>query len=109
VLDALHAPRFAQIWARSGPCTGCCGPTLSSGERRRQASHPPRTVPLLVAGRPSEEWSYDATALRGAARAVSYDLVVMLDILSRYCPGWLVADQESALVVKAWIEQMVAA
>jgi hypothetical protein len=33
----------------------------------------------------------------------------MLDIFSRYSLGWLVVDQESALVVRSWIEQVVAA
>jgi hypothetical protein len=28
-------------------------------ERRRQATHPPRTIPELVATRPNEVWSYD--------------------------------------------------
>ena len=59
-------------------------------ERRRQATHPPRTVPELVAAKPNRVWSYDATALRGPARAIYYDLFVMLDIFSRYSPGWMV-------------------
>jgi len=124
VLDALHEPRFAdrapaQVWATlldEGTYLGSESTMYrllrTNGElreRRRQASHPPRTVPELVANRPKEVWSYDATALRGPARGVNYDLFVMLDIFSRYSPGWLVVDQESALVVRAWIEAVVAA
>ena len=30
-----------------------------SGDRRRQATHPPRTIPELVATRPNEVWSWD--------------------------------------------------
>jgi len=78
-------------------------------ERRRQASHPPRTVPELVADGPHRVWSYDATALKGPARGVWYDLFVMLDIFSRYSPGWMVVERGDGLVVKAWIEAIVAA
>src|SRR3546814_7859785 len=59
-----------------------------TGERRRQATHPPRAIPELVATKPNEVWSYDATALKGPTRGVHYDLLVMLDIYSRYAPGW---------------------
>ncbi len=107
VLDALHEARFAdrapaQVWATlldEGTYLGSESTMYrllrTNGqlrERRRQASHPPRTVPELVANRPKEVWSYDATALRGPARGVNYDLFVMLDIFSRYSPGWLVVD-----------------
>jgi putative transposase len=78
-------------------------------ERRRQASHPARVVPELVACRPNEVWSYDATALRGPARGIWYSLFAMLDIYSRYCPGWLVVAGESGIIVRDWIAQLVAA
>lgn len=78
-------------------------------ERRRQAVHPPRTVPELVATRPCEVWSYDATALRGPRRGVWYDLFLMLDIFSRYCTGWMVVEGQEAQVVRDWIEGVVTA
>ena len=37
-------------------------------ERRRQATHPPRTIPELVATGPNEVWSYDVTKLKGPPR-----------------------------------------
>jgi putative transposase len=77
-------------------------------ERRRQATHPPRTIPELVAEGPNEVWSYDVTKLRGPVRGVHYDLFVMLDIYSRYCPGWMVVDQEDGQVAKAWLEDVTA-
>jgi hypothetical protein len=77
-------------------------------ERRRQATHPPRTIPELVATRPNEVWSYDVTKLKGPARGVYYDLFVMLDIYSRYCPGWMVVDQEDGQVAKAWLKEVTA-
>lgn len=78
-------------------------------ERRRQASHPPRTVPELVADAPDRVWSYDATALRGPRRGVWYDLFLMLDIFSRYSPGWTVVEGQDAQVVRDWIEGVVTA
>ena len=77
-------------------------------ERRRQATHPPRTIPGLVATRPNEVWSYDVTKLKGPAHGVHYDLFVMLDIYSRYCPGWMVVDQEDGHTAKAWLKEVTA-
>ena len=77
-------------------------------ERRRVATHPPRSVPELVADAPGRVWSYDATALRGPARGIWYDLFVMLDIFSRYVPGWMVVQGQDAAVVRDWIERVVA-
>jgi putative transposase len=78
-------------------------------ERRRQAVHPPRTVPELVATGPCEVWSYDATALRGPARGIWYRLFLMLDLFSRYCPGWMVVPDERADAVADWIARTVVA
>jgi putative transposase len=77
-------------------------------DRRRQATHPPRTVPELVASRPCEVWSYDATALRGPSRGIWYRLFVMLDLFSRYCPGWMVVPEERGDLVADWIAGVVA-
>lgn len=124
VLDVLHDGRFtdrapAQAWATLLDE----GTYLASEstmyrvlrergevrERRRQATHPPRVIPELVATRPCEVWSYDATALRGPDRGVWYDLFLMLDIFSRYCTGWMVVQGQDAAVVRDWIERVVTA
>jgi putative transposase len=78
-------------------------------ERRRQAVHPPRTIPELVADGPDRVWSYDATALRGPRKGIWYDLFLMLDIFSRYCTGWMVVEGQDAVVVRDWIDGVVAA
>jgi putative transposase len=77
-------------------------------ERRHQAAHPPRTIPELVAEGPNRVWSYDVTKLKGPRRGVHYDLFMMVDIYSRYCPGWMVVDQEDGQLAKAWIAEVVA-
>ena len=56
-------------------------------ERRRQATHPARVKPELVADGPSQVWSWDITKLRGPAKGVWFHLYVLIDIYSRYNPG----------------------
>jgi putative transposase len=64
-------------------------------ERRRQAVHPARVKPELVATQPNQVWSWDITKLRGPAKWSYYYLYVIIDIYSRYVTGWLIADAES--------------
>jgi putative transposase len=65
-------------------------------ERRRQATHPARVKPELVAAGPNSVWSWDITKLRGPAKWTYFYLYVITDIYSRYAVGWLLADRESA-------------
>jgi putative transposase len=106
LLDVLHEPRFcdlppAQVWARlldDGVYLGSIS-TMDrlwrahgeSRDRRRQRTHPARVKPQLLARRPNDVWSWDITKLPGPSRHEFYDLYVILDIYSRYAPGWLVA------------------
>ncbi len=76
-------------------------------ERRRQATHPPRVKPELVATAPSRCWSWDITTLRGPAKWTSYHLYVVLDIYSRYVPGWLIADRESAALAERLLAETI--
>ncbi len=69
-------------------------------ERRRQAVHPASVKPELVAERPNQVWSWDITKLLGPATWTYYYLYVILDIYSRYVPGWMVAMQESATLAE---------
>jgi putative transposase len=64
-------------------------------ERRRQAVHPARVKPELVATQPNQCWSWDITKLHGPAKWSYYYLYVIIDIYSRYVVGWLIADAES--------------
>ena len=79
-----------------------------AGERRRQASHPARARPELLATAPLQVWSWDITKLRGPQRGVYYDLYVILDIFSRYVVGWTVAARESAEIAEQLIAGAVA-
>ncbi len=120
VLDVLTGDRFvdksvAQAWATlldEGTYL-CSRSTMhrilransAAGERRRQASHPPRARPELVATAPGHTWSWDITKLRGPARGDYYDLYVVLDIFSRFVVAWTVAAREDSEIAKEMLEQ----
>jgi putative transposase len=77
-------------------------------ERRRQASHPARARPELVARGPLIVWSWDITKLKGPRRGEYYDLYVVIDIFSRYVVAWLAAPGESGELAKELIADAVA-
>jgi putative transposase len=77
-------------------------------ERRRQATHPPRVRPELVAHGPNAVWSWDITKLKGPTKGTYYDLYVVLDIFSRYVVAWCVAPTESGDLASELIADAVA-
>lgn len=77
-------------------------------ERRRQATHPPRVRPELVADRPLVVWSWDITKLKGPRRGEYYDCYVVIDIFSRYVVAWCVAPTECGELAKELIADAVA-
>jgi len=122
VLDLLAGPAYRdlaipQVWAREldEGRYWCSISTMyriaraarQVSERRRQATHPPRVRPELVAHGPSEVWSWDITALKGPTKGVWYKLYVILDIFSRYATGWLVANAEDAVVAADFLADAV--
>lgn len=120
VLEVLTEPRFAdkavaQAWAvLLDEGTYLCSMSTMhrvlranrlAGERRRQATHPPRKKPELLATRPGQVWSWDITKLRSPVRGVYYDLYVVIDIYSRYIVAWTVAAREDSEIAKAMLEE----
>ena len=111
VLGVLHADRFvdqapASIYATlldDGRYL-CSVPTMyrllraedEVRERRRQATHPARIKPELVASGPNTVWSWDITKLLGPEKWTYFHLYVVIDIYSRYVTGWLLATRETA-------------
>lgn len=77
-------------------------------ERRRQATHSPRVKPELVARAPNRVWSWDITKLAGPARGIWYHAYVIIDIYSRYVPGWMIADREDQELARRLIEATIA-
>ncbi|WP_248958734.1 DDE-type integrase/transposase/recombinase [Sphaerisporangium perillae] len=73
-------------------------------DRRRHATHPPKTIPELLADAPNRVWAWDITKLRGPGKGVWYHLYTIIDIYSRCVAGWKVASCESAEPVKRLIK-----
>ena len=76
-------------------------------ERRAQLRHPAYARPELLATGPNELWSWDITKLKGPAKWTYFYLYVLLDVFSRYVPGWLVATRESAVLAERLIADSV--
>ena len=122
MVDTLHEPRFvdlppAQVWARlldEGTYLASVSTMYralrergESRDRRRQRSHPARKKPELLARRPNDVWSWDITKLKGPERSIYYQLYVIIDIFSRYVPGWLVTPAESAELAETLISSAI--
>ncbi len=95
LLDLLRSPEFvdlapAQVWAillDSGRYVASISTMYRAlrtegevRERRRQATHPARMRPELVAREPNQVWSWDISKLRGPTKGVYYDLYVIIDV-----------------------------
>jgi len=65
-------------------------------ERRNQLRHSAYAKPELLATAPNQVWSWDITKLKGPVPWTYYYPYVILDIFSRYVPGWMIAECESA-------------
>jgi len=74
-------------------------------ERRDQLRHPCYHKPELLATAPNQVWSWDITKLLGPVKWTYFYLYVILDIFSRYVPGWLLAREENSALAKRLIEQ----
>jgi putative transposase len=77
-------------------------------ERRRQATHPPAKKPELLATGPNEIYSWDITKLLGPAKWTYYYLYVIIDIYSRYVPGWMLARAERAHLAERLLADTIA-
>jgi putative transposase len=123
VLEVLHSDRFvdespATVWATlldestylASPATMYRLLRAEHGgvvERRRQATHPPRSRPELEAAAPNDIWSWDITRLRGPGKRNFFYLYVLLDLFSRYVPGWMLATVENAQLARRLIDETV--
>ena len=76
-------------------------------ERRRHATHPAKVKPELVASGPNQAYSWDITKLLGPVKWTYYYLYVIIDIYSRYVPGWMLARSENAKLAEALLADTV--
>jgi putative transposase len=122
VLEVLHCERFADAAPATVYATLldegtylCSQSTMyrllrergETGDRRRQAIHPAKVKPELVAVQPNQVWSWDITKLLGPAKWTYFYLYVILDIFSRYPVGWMVASRESAVLAERLITEAI--
>lgn len=98
VLHALEDGTYLASESTSYPIPALHGEVR---ERRRQATHPAKTKPELVARGPNQCWSSDIEKLKGPKRGGYYGLCVVLEIFSCYVVAWCVAPTESAELAKA--------
>lgn len=123
ILEVLTSDKYvdlsvAQVWARELDAGRyyCSQRTMHrilaaqamNGERRRQATHPPRTIPELVATGPNEVWSWDITKMRGPAKGVWYHAYVVIDIFSRRVVAWRIETIEDGLLAADLVAEAVA-
>jgi putative transposase len=122
VLGVLHHERFvdqapASIYANlldEGRYL-CSVPTMyrvlraedEVRERRRQATHPAVVKPELIATEPNRVWSWDITKLLGPQKWTYFHLYVVIDIFSRYVPGWLLAQRETAELAERLLAETI--
>jgi len=122
VLTVLRSEEYcdlapAQVWARllDDGIYLCSISTMyrllaiagENRERRRQRTHPARKKPELIARAPNQVWSWDITKLPGPERGVYYELLVIIDIYSRYVVAWTVAAAESGELAEVFIADAV--
>ncbi len=122
VLAVINSPVYAdlsicQIWAREldEDRYHCSMSTMyriardagQTRERRRLASHPANKIPELLATAPSQVWSWDITKLRGPVKGVWYHLYALIDIFSRYSPGWMVRAAEDSAAARDFIDDAI--
>ena len=74
-------------------------------ERRDFLRHPSYKKPELLATRPNQVWSWDITKLRGPKKWTYYYLYVIIDIYSRYVPGWMIAERQTASLARVLIKE----
>ncbi len=102
--DTVRALRNSESFADKAPATvyhelldeGVCVASISTmyrflrarnevKERRRQAVHPVRAKPELIAEASNRVWSWDITKLRGPAKWSAFHLYVIIEYIQPLC------------------------
>lgn len=101
VFDAGHFVASQRTWYRVAAAERLVG------DRRRQSTHPPRTIPVLCAGGPNQVWSWDITRIRLSVQKTSLHLYLIEDVFSRKCVGWRLEHRERDEMAADLIENSV--
>lgn len=120
VLDVLHEPRFVDMPPLEIYETLlrehiylCSERTMyrilksnqEVRERRNQARRPVYTKPELIATGANQVWTWDITKLKGPTKGTWFCLYTIMDIFTRYVVGWMLAENESAILAKHLIAE----
>ena len=93
LLDLHHVPDLARA---------------RRGDRTPPERHAPAAVkPELMATKPNQVWTWDVTKLAGPARGVWFCLYVIIDIFSRYTPGWMIAHTEDGELARRFLRESI--
>ena len=76
--------------------------------QRRQSQPRLYAKPELLATAPNQLWSWDITKLKGPAKWTYFYLYKIIDIYSRYVPGWMVEYRETGALAKEFIDDTCA-
>ena len=73
-------------------------------------ARPPTRRKEARAGRhgPNQVWAWDITKLLGPEKWTYFYLYVVIDIFSRYVPGWMLARAENAELAEALLADTIA-
>lgn len=122
VLQLINTPAYAdlsicQIYARELDAGHYIGSVSTmyriaraagqSRDRRRQATHPAKVKPQLLADGPSQVWTWDITKLHGPTRGTFFQLYVLIDIFSRFNPSWMISPVEDSLLAADFIAEAI--
>lgn len=123
IITLLTSPRYANVsvmqawaseldegryWASARTMHRVLAAEQLGGDRRRQATHPPRKIPELVATNSGEVWSWDITKMRGPGKGVWFHAYVVIDIFSRYLLGWRIETIEDGALAAELVVDIVA-
>jgi putative transposase len=97
LLDQLATSRCIAFFAN----------TTRSANVGGRPPHPPRRKPELCATAPNQVWSWDITKLAGPERGIYYHAYVLIDIYSRYTPGWMIAEREDAELARRFLRESI--
>jgi putative transposase len=78
-----------------------------SGDRRRQSTHPAKTIPQLVADGPNQVWSWDISRIKIKTQKTSLHLYLIEDVFSRKCVGWRLEQREKDELAADLIENAI--
>lgn len=88
VFDAGHYIASQRTWYR------IAAEQKLSGDRRRHSTHPPKTIPELMATGPNQVWSWDITRIPIASQKTALHLYLIEDVFSRKPVGWRLEHDE---------------